>query len=708
MPSVRRIAAPVLLAAAASPLAAQTTSFHGIEACRVSYVGCSTVSSGISADGSTLVGIREGVFIDVPRALLWSQTAGLIDMGPLIHGLGFARASAASADGSVVVGTTYPTPQSGGFFRTAAWRWVGGVATDLGALGGGMFSEAHSVSADGSIVVGASMNPAATEAFRWTQAGGMVGLGALGGTDPAFRSAAFGISGNGQVIVGESDSAPGRQAFRWTQAGGMTGLGNLAGGAPGSKALAASFDGSVIVGQGTGARGPEAFRWTGAAGMLGLGHLAGGANSIARAVSASGAVVVGDSDSTRGMQAFVWTEASGMRGIADGLIAAGVNLTGWNLTSATGVSADGTVIVGSGTGPSSAAGQISQAWIARSGAGSIPPGLTTPVSLVQSVASMSATPLSGERAARADSRRVLSVARQEGGGSPQPVRTASLVDVGMSVEAPTRWEAYVLGSGQWWNYDPQTQGNAPGLSAGLSYQATPEWRFGGGLSAEKVRDDTIFDGRYRTDGIGAHAFASWRSRSGGWRALALANYLALEADIRRGYVNGAGTATSSGSTDGCSYGVLARLEYEFAIGTRTTLAPYADYGWARTRLDAYAENPASGPFPASFDRQRYDSEVARVGVEIAHRVGRASTVYGWLAYADRTNGDSASVSGRFVGLGGFSLDNLRVPDSDWVEAGAGFSHPLGAQVRLIGSFGMLYADSRTTSAFATLGVGFGF
>ena len=47
-------------------------------------------------------------------------------------------------------------------------------------------SNANAVSADGSVVVGysssAASGPFATEAFRWTQAGGIVGLGDLPGT----------------------------------------------------------------------------------------------------------------------------------------------------------------------------------------------------------------------------------------------------------------------------------------------------------------------------------------------------------------------------------------------------------------------------------------------------------------------------------------------------------------------------------------------
>ena len=49
--------------------------------------------------------------------------------------------------------------------------------------------------------------PRATEAFRWTTGGGMVGLGDLPGGN--FYSDADGVSGDGSVVVGCSDSASG-------------------------------------------------------------------------------------------------------------------------------------------------------------------------------------------------------------------------------------------------------------------------------------------------------------------------------------------------------------------------------------------------------------------------------------------------------------------------------------------------------------------
>ena len=47
--------------------------------------------------------------------------------------------------------------------------------------GGGISSQAFAVSADGLVVVGGSSSANGGEAFRWTQAGGMVGLGDLPG-----------------------------------------------------------------------------------------------------------------------------------------------------------------------------------------------------------------------------------------------------------------------------------------------------------------------------------------------------------------------------------------------------------------------------------------------------------------------------------------------------------------------------------------------
>jgi probable HAF family extracellular repeat protein len=116
----------------------------------------------------------------------------------------------------------------------------------LGDLPGGIFdSAASAVSADGMVAVGSSVSGSSSplvEAFRWTQATGMVGLGFLPGHSETSR--ASDVSANGSIVVGASGDIG--EAFRWTQATGMVGLGFLPGGSS-SIALGVSADGLVTI-----------------------------------------------------------------------------------------------------------------------------------------------------------------------------------------------------------------------------------------------------------------------------------------------------------------------------------------------------------------------------------------------------------------------------------------------------------------------------
>ncbi len=87
-------------------------------------------------------------------------------------------------------------------FRTPA----GGPIQELGTLPGGNFgSDANGITPDGNVVVGYSSSPTGPQAFRWTSATGMMGLGHLGPGDH-FADAAHGISADGSVVVGESEA----------------------------------------------------------------------------------------------------------------------------------------------------------------------------------------------------------------------------------------------------------------------------------------------------------------------------------------------------------------------------------------------------------------------------------------------------------------------------------------------------------------------
>ena len=119
-----------------------------------------------------------------------------------------------------------------------------------------------------------------------------------------------------------------------------------------------SSDGTVIVGSG----GAEAFRWTQDEGMVGLGDLPGGNfYSTAEDVSTGGKIIVGIGKTDDGDTAFIWDPVFGIRNIKEILENSyGLDLTGWTLQEAVGVSDDGRVLVGEGRNPNG----DGESWIA--------------------------------------------------------------------------------------------------------------------------------------------------------------------------------------------------------------------------------------------------------------------------------------------------------------------------------------------------------
>jgi len=323
-----------------------------------------SIAYDISADGSTVVG--DSYSASGREAFRWTQGSGLYGLGLIPVENAYSSASSVSGDGGYVTGDIRTQNYAGEAFLWSepnGFLFLGALVEPLDSH----WSEATGVSDDGSIVVGTSLTDDPTPAqvaFRWTAIDGMQALGDLPGGD--YRSSANGVSSDGTVVVGHSRSAFGGEAFRWSESGGMEPLGDLPGGAFASYAYAASADGSVVVGTSHSEHSwREAFRWTQAEGMKGLGDLPGGEfYSIANAVSGDGSVVVGLSESSLSGNyeddAFVWDEYYGMRSIREVLRREGIDMTGWTLYGATGISEDGLKVVGYGENPDG----NGEAWIA--------------------------------------------------------------------------------------------------------------------------------------------------------------------------------------------------------------------------------------------------------------------------------------------------------------------------------------------------------
>ena len=224
------------------------------------------------------------------------------------------------------------------------------------SLGGHAGSSATDVSDNGSVVVG---NIGLTS-FRWTASSGLVDLNA---------ASAAAVSADGSTVVGTHAAPHGTEAYRWTQSGGIANLGFLPGQTQ-SFARDVSADGSVVVGH----SGPGAmpFRWTDGLGMVALDTPCLVCNGYAIGVSSDGSIVVGGSETSAGVGfPFIWDEINGMRDIRQILVDEGIDLSGWTLGMPTGVSADGLTILGAGTNPSG----IQNYWVA-----SLPPPISVPTS----------------------------------------------------------------------------------------------------------------------------------------------------------------------------------------------------------------------------------------------------------------------------------------------------------------------------------------
>jgi len=325
--------------------------------------GAATVANDVSGDGTTVIG-RATTAGGSGEAFVWTASGGMVGLGDLPTGNSSSQAWAVSGDGSVVAGTgTYSTTggSTGGLPQAFRWTAAGGMV-GLGFIDGGSFSYAYDVSADGSVVVGETATSSFVRAYRWTAEGGMLDLGVL---PDGVVSRSYAVSDDGSVVVGAGRTGAGTwRPFRWTAGAGMVDIGDLAGGVATGEAFGVSADGTYVVGFSASAAGNEAYLWSEAGGMIGLGDLPGSNfSSTALGVSADGTRVVGTSwvSTADGVDAaFLWDPVNGMRFLKDVLEDDyGLDLTGWFLKEATAITPDGRTIAGWGRNPS---GQT-EAWL---------------------------------------------------------------------------------------------------------------------------------------------------------------------------------------------------------------------------------------------------------------------------------------------------------------------------------------------------------
>lgn len=618
-------------------------------------------SDGSVSAGHDLVGFKT-------HAMIRKQDGSYVYLGSL-GASGESKAYGISGDGAIAVGYTDSPSGSQAFRWTQATGMVG-----LGDLPGGFFnSTAYGISQDGSTIVGDSTSGSGQEAFKWTQSGGMVGLGDLPGG--LFLSRARAVSADGQVIVGYSVSGSGAEAFRWTKDTGMVGLGDLPGGFFNSGATDVSSDGSVIVGDAKVASGDQAFRWTEKDGMQGLGYLSGGGMSRAQGVSGNGAIVVGVSTSSSGGQVFRWTEPTGMKPLKKLLSDSGVPLAGFTLQNASDISEDGKIITGQGTAPDGSG----VSWLAKYDDGFA--GLTTFEDVNESLEDLS------------------SITPRISGMSLLTLRSLLEAQRYSEDSLDNFWALGTFGSDYNFSGD-----DINGYGAvGMTHFCRSGWSFGGGVFVGNTTLQTSFGGRQDSTLVGPGVFIGYMPEATGLKVKIGGVYNYVDLKLDRSYSNGTGTSTSEGDTDGYVLGGVAHISWLFALQRVFLVQPFFQYEIQQIEINGYTEE--TGPFPAKYENRDLLTNKTRLGLETGYMVKDDLTLSIWGAWNHRYEDEGPTMKGELIGVTSFNYGEGKI-DQDWGDAGFTMSWLPEAGAEVMIKFGFAFDNDYYAAPDQYVQVGF--
>jgi probable HAF family extracellular repeat protein len=638
------------------------------------------------------------------------------NLGAAVSGFHMEEIVGISGNGMHFVGVGYDQP----FTRTAGFY---GSSTGVVEIGGfGNDTIVREVSNNG-VVVGYGSGEFPYEAFYWTEAGGVNGIGTLEPGNVLARSFALAVSDDGRRIVGQSDTDEhgGYQAFLWIMgaAAGVAGneqmyvLDSLVAGRS-SSATALTSDGRYAVGSSAGAGfSAHAVRWSldgveegGAPGILDLGTL-GGTLSWANDISDDGRVVVGRADDG-GTVAFRWVEG-GTGGAPGNPQMQSLGTFGGSHSEANAVSGDGNIVVGraeDGDGLDHAfrwtegAGLVRLAdWLAENDVdiGGLHLEAANAVSDDGNIVGGLMLNDEGEDTAF--------LARVEDGGSGimdvaaytqtllANARTAQMgvdltwMPLNGAHHRPLMAQGRMEDDVCLWNvndlaYKANTNTGialtevggcgrlGDGVVAGLGVGSSTSWQ-GLDLGGNAQLAGAYVMGEVDWNPDGTPLLLSLTGVLGGWQA-----------NVNRAYTNGAVTEMSSGSTGVTAGVVRARVDWQdAAVLGKVSINPWISGAIGRTDMGGYTES--GGAFPARFDAQGVVQGEVRLGVTAEAELSPQTTLSGTLEVAHR-GGDAVAANGQVLGLFDFGLGG-GTTGATWARAGVDLDHRITESVRFSGS-----------------------
>nr|WP_321257234.1 autotransporter outer membrane beta-barrel domain-containing protein [uncultured Pseudodesulfovibrio sp.] len=271
-------------------------------------------------------------------------------------------------------------------------------------------------------------------------------------------------------------------------------------------------------------------------------------------------------------------------------------------------------------------------------------------------------------------------------------------------EMPGSMDLWVIGSV---GSNIELNGDDLGLrgGVGLTWDNGNEWRFGGGVFGDMRDLKTNHGGDQSIQAIGPGVFAVYSPEQTGFEFRLSALWQSVALDLTRGYANGAGSATSSGSTDANVFGLSGRVQWTKNMTDSFDLTPFAEYTWQTTHIDSYSES--DGPFPASFDSRTETSNSIRAGLRADAAIFDKVGTWAWLAWDHRFEDSSAGMGGSTIGLGAFTYPGAKL-DQDWADAGVGASWDITERLEATSSLGFAMGcdDETVPDLTATMGLSY--
>lgn len=425
-----------------------------------------------------------------------------------------------------------------------------------------------------------------------------------------------GVSSNGNVIAANGSSSgysyAKQEAFVWNynataDSYSVTNIGqldtSLANGDQRTRIKALSADGSTAVGYGTMAASGGGIRTT----------------------------------------ALRWSASSGLQTVANWLSGAGVTLSSSTyLTSAYAVNQNGNVVVGTASDDST---NNTYYYLARVGSGS------AGGSGLINTAQFNGTLQQGGQRVTAINQNLLNMSLY---GAHHRV----LMDNGIGEGKSCGWATADAGA----NKQGSTQLGEMGVCGDFG-----NWRLGLGLGTASAHQDTDFGGRAKLNGqfLSAEADYGWDQRSKILSATLI--YANWDASLSRGYLNGAATDHSSGSSDVNSVALRTRFDWRDALSLgKFALSPYASLTHSRSRQDAYTET--GGGFPVQFDARNTRSNEVRLGLSGKLALAERTDLRLMAESVNRLSHSGEQVRGQVIGL--YSFDNsIATGQNTWGRLG---------------------------------------